>query len=163
MEMPSPQLSLELLWFDDDLADIKAIATNGNYSGSCSFYVSLVNNDLIELANSLRDFPKHREQIVEKHFGINNKELFDIKEHFLSFNPNISYLGLKFLCTDNKRHTSVIITMVNNINNQEIIRDRAFFEIHFDPVQLDEFIQEIFSLCKNKKGIARLNGKSNSF
>ena len=48
-------LSLEIIWFDEDLIELRRVCSNGRFAGGAEFYGAY--DDLPNLGKKLRDFP----------------------------------------------------------------------------------------------------------
>jgi hypothetical protein len=63
----SQGLKLEVIWFDDDMLELKVCALNSMFSGQSTFYASL--NEPTTFANHISGFPKSTGDVREYEFG----------------------------------------------------------------------------------------------
>jgi hypothetical protein len=158
--MNKPQISFEIVYYDDHLIQVEVKASNGRYAGVATFYSNADGEELIEFGEKLRGFPKEFEQIIECEFGATKNVLISLKERYSGYKTVMSYVGLKFFCMDRNGHTAVdIILQEDNWTEREEARGKASFELQFDPASLDQFIQELFILSESKEGQAVLLGR----
>lgn len=155
-------LSFEGVYHDETILEILIIASNGRYSGVTNVHLDASGKELIDFGNQLKGFPKQIGHIEEKEFGITqqNREVFD---KMVKLNPNMTlekaYAGFKFYCIDKAGSPAVHVAIQEDDWSDRVEAiGKAIFEIRFDPLQLDRFIDEIIGLGKNKQGIARLEG-----
>jgi hypothetical protein len=156
------QLSIEVIYYDDDLIELEARATNNRYAGVTRIYLGANWEDFIDLGNRLKGFPKNTEQIEEIEFGFTKRsqeEFQKIKANSPMMKPFTAYLGLKFYCTDGAGHPAVLVALQeDNIAERSERNGNACFEIRFEPAQIDKFSEEIIEIRRNKKGTATLTG-----
>lgn len=156
------QLSIEVIYYDDDLIELEARATNNRYSGVTRVYINADWEDFIDLGNRFKGFPKSTEQIEEIEFGFTKRyqeEFQKIKANNPMMKPATAYLGLKFYCTDGAGHPAALVTLQEDDRSERSEgNESARFEIRFEPAQIDKFSEEIMEIRNNRKGIATLIG-----
>lgn len=155
-----PELSFEVSYHDEHLIEILTATTNGRFSGASAIYLDSDGQQLIEMANRLKGFPKDVNQVEEIEFGSTQKDgnIFEAKSSTKT-KVATAYLGLKFYCTNHAGHSvvSVKITEDSWSESSEAI-GKASFEIRFEPSQIDNFVKEVIELGKKKSGKATLKG-----
>lgn len=63
----SPGFKLEVIWFDDDMLELRVCASNSMFSGQSTFYASL--DEPMTFANQISGFPKSTGDVREYEFG----------------------------------------------------------------------------------------------
>ncbi len=63
MKFMQNKLSIEIIWQDTDMIELKIIASNDNFSGATEIYT--VYEDIDTLAKSLKGFPKSISESIE--------------------------------------------------------------------------------------------------
>lgn len=116
-------------------------ASNGYFSGYTESYINI--NLLVSLVNELVDFPKTLKPEVA----------------FLSSPSDAknSDLSLRFYCRDNIGHTSVMVGIRDSTNISSPI-EQATFELQFEAVALDSFIQSAKNISSRNRGKLKLHG-----
>jgi hypothetical protein len=156
------QLSLEIIYHDEHLLEIRVSATNGRYSGVTSVYLNEDGQQLIDFGNQLKGFPERIGQVEEIEFGFTQKyreEFQKLKELTPPIEPAIAYVGFRFYCIDSLGHTAVFVNLQEEVwsKRAEAI-GKVTFEMRFEPAQLDKFAEELVELGKKKEGMATLLG-----
>jgi hypothetical protein len=157
-----PELSIEIVYHDEHLIEIMTTATNSRYSGVTTIYIGENGQELIDLGNRLKGFPKSITQSEEKEFGYTEKykaEFHEMKKTHPKMKPSSAYLSLKFYCIDQIGHPVVHITIKeDNWSERPEAIGEAKFEIRFEPAQIDNFANELIELGQKKIGKATLAG-----
>jgi hypothetical protein len=133
------ELSFAIIWSDISLLEIEFRAANGRFAGATTFYISPDSSELTELIRRIQGYPKKLDQIEEFRFGS-------------------SELSLKFICIDGLGHAAVDINITEGRWIRESAQRKAFFELPFEPAQLDQFVDELSELIAHKNGKATLKG-----
>jgi hypothetical protein len=136
-----PYLSIEIVYSDEHLIETIFKASNGRYAGTTFDYSSADAQEITDLGNLLKGFPKNASHIEETTFGANTH--------------------LKFYCLDQLGHAAVHIQIKEDdwATRPEAI-GKASFEICFEPAQMDQFSDVLLRLGREKSGKATLNGVS---
>lgn len=154
------ELSFEVLYYDEHLIEILASATNGRFSGASAIYLDSEGQQLIDMANRLKRFPKDVKQVEEIEFGFTQKDknIFEIKSSDQTKEAT-AYFGLKFYCTNLAGQSVVSVKIIEDgwSESTDTI-GKASFEIRFEPSQIDDFVKEVIELVKRKSGKAILKG-----
>jgi hypothetical protein len=155
------QLSIEVVYHDEDLTEILAIANNGRFSGCTKIYISP--NDLIEFGNQIKGFPKNINQVEKREFGF-TKEDQEKLEEIRKNQPGMSahstaYLYVNFYCIDNLGHPAVHVFFKEDTwSKRETATGTASFEVMIEPAQIDKFADELIKIGSEKSGKAILLG-----
>jgi hypothetical protein len=138
----TPQLSIELIWEDNDLEELCMAADNGEFSGLTKVYFS--QGEVGMLAESIRGFPKSISQQVVFEGGSEDGSL----------------ARLVFRCIDGSGHAAVRVTFVEfaAINDRAPIMNRVELELRFEALALDEFCRELQLVARREKKLAELRG-----
>lgn len=131
------KLTLESIWEDSDLFEVKVKASNGTFSGQVTCYT---NREMIsDLASSLEGFPLNVGQKITFTTGESSKS---------------SFFSLHFNCIDGSGHTVVrvkiahILTMTNRAQQKYV----AEFDLNIEPSAIDTFSRSLSSLAKAQIG-----------
>ena len=92
----NPQLSIELVWEDNDLEQLRIAAHNGRYCGTADVYFG--QGDVGVLAESIRGFPK----------TVSQQEIFE--------GSSGSLAKLVFRCIDGSGHPVVMVSLAESVN-----------------------------------------------
>jgi hypothetical protein len=159
MSINNPELTFEIVYQDSHLLQVELKACNGRYAGVTTFYTAPDGNELIVFAEKLRGFPKESGQTIRQEFGFTQKERNELKTHASGLKTVLAYVGLKFCCIDKNGHTAVdVILLEENWTEREEARGQASFELRFESVSVDRFVQDLLYMVESKKGKAALIG-----
>lgn len=148
-------LSIKSIYQDEDLMELLIEASNGKYSGETRIYIESDCVKLIELGKKLMGFPKEiREQYIFE-LGFTEKDK-QIRPHVKFDN---AYIRIVFGCIDQAGHTSAQITIREGSRiPRELARGEAYFDLLFEPNQVDVFSNELINFGLGKNNTAVLNG-----
>ena len=137
-----PKLSIELIWEDVDLEELRITASNGQYCGTATVYV--VQGDIAALAKTLQGFPKAVSQV----------EVFEGGE------ASSARAKLVFRCIDQIGHAAVRVSLVEFAydNAQPPIMNDVNLEMRFEAWALDQFCKELERVGKRARKFAILRG-----
>ncbi|MCA0234438.1 MAG: hypothetical protein LCH91_28540 [Bacteroidetes bacterium] len=137
-------LELKVVWKDDDMFELKVLASNGRYTGTTEVYDT--SDSLGNFAKSLIGFPT-----------------VDIKtlKHEAGQKDNYSYFAMAFYCIDNSGHIGVQIELEENVatNYRKEEKDKIKLEIIVVPRGIDKFQKELLQLATTQNGVAILYGQ----
>ena len=135
------QLQLEIIWTDEQMLELLAVASNGRYCGTTEVYTT--SEDLLRLAEQLGGFPKRITDVVEFEAGAQD---------------GYAFLRLIFYCTDGVGHTAINICMEESVqtNFRAEKRHQVSFELRCEPSAIDKFQTELRLLAARNKGSATL-------
>jgi hypothetical protein len=138
-----PQLSIELIWEDVDLEELRISAQNGGYCGTAKVYFA--QGDVGVLADAIRGFPK----------TVSQQEIFEGGSEEIG-----SLARLVFSCTDGSGHPAVTVSLAEsvNVNARPLLLNRVELELQFEPYALDEFSRELESMARRATTRAVLRG-----
>ena len=154
------ELSFEVLYRDEHLMEVLVTAKNDRFAGASAIYLDSDGQQLIEMSNRLKGFPKDIKQVEEIEFGSIQKDgnIFEVKSSSQT-KVTTAYLGLKFYCSDRAGHSVVSVKIIEDSwSESPNAIGKASFEIRFEPSQLDDFVKEVVELGKSKSGKAILKG-----
>jgi len=139
----NPQLSIDLVWEDVDLEELRISAHNGCYCGTAKAYFA--QGDVGILADSIRGFPKI----------VSQQEVFQGGSEELG-----SSAQLVFRCIDGSGHPAVIVSLVEavDVNDRPPRLNRVELELRFEAYALDEFCRELDSIARRESNRAVLRG-----
>jgi hypothetical protein len=158
-----PQLSIEVVYHDEDLTEIFAVADNGRFAGCTTIYVNP--NDLIEFGKQVKGFPQNISQVEKRELGYTfTKEEKDKFDELRKSRPSMpsyltAYLCLNFYCIDSLGHPVVhLVFDEGNWSTRETAAGKASFEIMIEPAQIDKFADELIKIGSENNGKAILLG-----
>jgi hypothetical protein len=136
-------LSFEVIWQDDDMVEIDAYVSNGQFIGRTQVYTTY--EELRSLAQSLRGFPESTAH--ELQFEAGNKNSY-------------SYFGVRFYCFDATGHAALQAVVESNVasNDRAEEKSKLQLEVQVEPSQVDLFSAQLLSVVNAKAGGARLVG-----
>ena len=137
-------LQLQVIWKDDDMFELRVMATNGRYSGTTEIYE--LSESLVNFAESLVDFPNDREVLI----------------HEAGQQDSCGYFRMKFFCIDHSGHVGVEIYIEEKVSNQQRPQEKSklSLEIIVQPSAIDNFQKELLQLANIEEGIALLRGSN---
>ncbi|MBA4384367.1 MAG: hypothetical protein C0410_06500 [Anaerolinea sp.] len=147
-------LSFQRIYKDEDLLELFIEASNGKYSGATKIYIESDGEKLITLGENLKGFPKDiRSQFIIE-LGVTEKDK-QLQRH-IKFNH--AYLRIIFGCIDKAGHTTAQIKIrEDSWIQRESALGEAYFELLFEPSQVDFFADELVNLGLGKIDTAVLN------
>lgn len=145
MESMKNKLSLEIIWQDPDMVELKIIAANDEFSGATEVYT--IYEDIIKLAKSLEGFPKSVNDTVN--FSAGEKDSY-------------AYASMRFYCFTASGHTATRIELESNVATEyrDEEKDRIQLELQFELAALDSFVLQLQKIVNNHEGKAVLSGIS---
>lgn len=138
-------LELEVIWKDDDMFELRVIASNGRYFGITEVYET--NKSLENFAKLLFEFPK------------NDSTLF----YEMGKKDSYAYFSMKYYCIDNAGHFGVELNLEENVSTEyrSEEKDKLKIEIIIEPSAIDNFQKELIQIAKKQEGKATLFGRNN--
>ncbi len=136
----NPHLTIELIWEDSDLEELRITAQNSRYCGTADVYFG--QGDVAALAESIRGFPK----------TVSQQETFE--------GSSGSLAKLVFQCIDGSGHPVVMVSLAESVNDNSrpLTMNRVEMELRFEPSALDEFCRELESIARRESRRALLRG-----
>jgi hypothetical protein len=128
MGTPASGLTLEVIWYDEDMLELRLSASNDNFRANTSFYAGL--NAPQELANVIAGFPSSRGEKREIEFGGQNLRGY-------------GGLALRLSSEDNLGH--LLVTVSASATPLEVSRpvETATFSLPTTPADIDAFAQAL--------------------
>ena len=142
MKNENKYLSLEVIWKDEDMFELKVVVDNGRYSGTTEVYDQ--RKPLHEFALNLNGFP--------------NGE--DILVHSAGEKDSYAFFEMAFYPIDPTGKVGVLVTMEENVPTEyrENEKDKLKIELIVEPAAIDIFQKELQTLAANEDGKAQLIG-----
>ena len=139
MDYRDSLLKFEIVWKDENMFELKIIASNGRYSGTAQVYAT--SNSLIKFALSLAGYP----------IAWGNTLFYELKGSF-------SFFSMSLYCIDSSGHIGVKVTLEEDIHNsnQQQNKNQVKLEITTVPGAIDNFQKELVHLAVTQDGIATL-------
>lgn len=140
-------LELKVVWKDDDMFELKVLASNGRYSGTTEVYDT--SDSLGNFAKSLIGYPT-----------VDAKTL----KHEAGQKDSHSYFAMTFYCIDNSGHIGVQIELEESVatNYRKEEKDKIKLEIIAVSSGIDTFQNELLQLATTQNGTATLHGQDTS-
>ena len=137
-------LELKVVWKDDDMFELKVLASNGRYTGTTEVY---------DTSDSLGNFAKSL-------IGYPTIEAGTLK-HEAGQKDSYSYFSMTFYRIYNSGHIGVQIELEENVATKyrEEEKDKIKLEIIAVPSCIDKFQKELLQLATIQNGIATLYGQ----
>jgi len=128
----SPGITLEILWHDEYVTEIRFSISNKVFSGSVKAYLD--REQLTSFANGLTGFPKN-----------------NIDERTYSFGaPDESQAGggayFRFFCIDGLAHIGVEVSLRSDVHTPSKRSERCTAFIPLEPAAIDNFTTQLRSM-----------------
>ncbi len=121
-------ISLELIWFDDDMLEFKINASNGIFSGQTKVYESY--DKFKQVAKAISGFPNSREDKRKITFGTMTSNYID------------GGVEVKMSC-DSTAHPRAEIIIKSEISKISELNESAAFIIPLEAAEIDKFVDEL--------------------
>lgn len=137
-----PKLSIELVWQDVHMTQLRITASNGVYCGAATVYFA--HGETADLAKTIRGFPKTTSQV----------------EIFEGGTDTGARARLVFHCVDQWGHPAVRVSLADFAyrNEQPPIMNEVDLELRFDAFELDKFCRELDAVAAGTRELAVLHG-----
>lgn len=136
-------IKFELIWYDNDLLNLRVSAWNGGFGGVAEIYEAI--GDLQTAAANLRGFPNNPGDQREIVFG-------NLDRKFAA-----GGVKLRFHCVDGAGHAYVEATMDANYETGGTIQT-VVLAMPVEAAAIDEFVHELQKLESDHSGTAYLKG-----
>ncbi|MBW8876923.1 MAG: hypothetical protein JF614_18315 [Acidobacteria bacterium] len=136
-----PKFALEVVWFDQDMLELRLTASSAGFAGQANFYAAL--DEPAAFAAQLSGFPRSREDVREYEFG----------------NTNLQGYGganIRIACKDGSGHLVVQATIYMNAAGQPAVAESATVQLETVPASIDSFVEELQRMQVNVGQIAVL-------
>lgn len=133
---------LEVIWFDDDLLELRATASNGQFYGQTTFYAAL--DEAKKFASAIAGFPTSIGDVREYEFG----------------STGLSGYGgakIRLSCKDGRGHLTANISIHELSTNNDKNIQSAVVVLCSDPASIDTFVEELRRLQLTVGEKARLS------
>jgi hypothetical protein len=137
----TPLLSVEFIWDDEDLEEVRIEADNGVYSGAASVYVA--RGELSLWSQALAGFPRELRQNIS-----------------LQGSGFSSHAELVFHCIDGADHTAVTVSLSDGTSDRAHLAtiNRVELRLRFESGSLDQFCSELEAVGRRARKKAMLIG-----
>lgn len=137
-------LQLDYLWHDNDVLEIGVSASNGNFAGKTSTYISI--DGLGIITEKIKGFPHDRSDVREVQFGSPGKESAG------------GFVSIRLACMDGPGHSvaEILFEDKNSGSRWHGPTQTAHFFAQFEAAALDEFVVQLQQLEECKHGAAVL-------
>ena len=131
MESIQNILSLEIIWQDPDMVELKILAANDEFSGATEVYT--IYDDICSFIKALEKFPKSIRDTVE--FSAGRKDSY-------------AYAKMRFYCFTASGHTAGRIKLESNVATEfrPEEKNKIELELQFEAAALDSFILQLRKL-----------------
>jgi len=131
----------QLLWYDDQVLQLRITGWNGEFGGAADVYVGV--GGLAEAAAKLEGFPIKISDFRHIEFG--------------GFGPQAAggAISMHFSCKDGAGHALVEATIESDYAGASTAQSAAFFG-SVEPTAIDNFVTEVRAMESNRRGEALL-------
>ncbi|NRF37616.1 hypothetical protein [Pedobacter foliorum] len=138
-------LELRIIWKDEDMFELKATASNIDFSGTTQVYDQSEN--VLRFASALTDFPKGDKTLF---FESGEKDSY-------------AYFSMKYYPIGRSGRVGVEIKLESNVATafRQEEKNKLKLEIIVEPSAIDNFQKELVHLAKAEEGGAILYGNDN--
>ena len=138
-------LELKVIWKDDDMFELRVIASSIDFLGRTEVYGQ--SESLSKFASTLKGFPND-----------NNTLFYEAGEK-----DSYAYFSMKYYSIDKGGHIGVEINLESNVSTEyrQEEKNKVKLEIIVESSAIDNFQRELFNLAKNEDGTAILYGNDN--
>lgn len=133
-------LTIEIVWFDEDVVELRISGSNGPFSGCTQVYSG--RDVLAKLSGWAKGFPSNPDE----------RRLIELGTFDPGFAGGGARLGLR--CTDAAGHVALDVLLATQVENNR--HQRAEFFVEVEPAALDVFAQRVASLEIRKGDTATL-------
>jgi|SRR5579859_1898981 len=137
-------ISVEILWSDEDLFDVKVVAWNGSFGGAASLYMDIGGFD--KLAAAISGFPKDNKDVREIVLGAFGREYAGGAASF------------KLFCIDGAGHAYIESKIESGVESAGVFQT-ATLTMPIEAAAIDRFVVELRMLGRDKQGSALLTGR----
>ena len=128
-------LSIEIIWFDQDVAEVFVACSNGHFSGGAAMYIG--HEELGELADALRGFPAQTSDALSIELG--------------TFIPNSAGGGCQvhFSCTNGAGHVQAQVRLQGELSDTTGSCESVALLLPVEANGIDSFVQELTGIMNN--------------
>jgi hypothetical protein len=126
--MSTHGLKIEVVWFDDDMIELRFRAASRKFAGETTLYAAL---DAPEtLARALEGFPHDPTDARKVEFGQANL-------------PGYGVVTMQLRCTDSVGHSILQVEMQTSSSSMRAVRESAVVNLFILPASIDTFVAEL--------------------
>ena len=135
-------VTIEVIWLDDDLVEVRVAASNGRFAGAADCYCG--HDTIPSLAAAARGFPSSSEDRREMEIG--------------TFDPGYAGGGAKLVlrCVDRTGHAVVDVVVRADTRGVAGLAETASFSLPVEPAAIDEFVAALGRMRSVVGAVARL-------
>ncbi len=125
---PIPALTIEVIWFDDHMVELRLSASSANFSGKTTFYAAL--DAPADFAERIDGFPRSTSDTREYKFG----------------QANLSGYGgaiISLRCKDATGHLLAKISLYSTPSDRRSDAESAVVQLNLTPATIDAFVEEL--------------------
>lgn len=140
----TPGIEFELIWKDDDLLEVRVVASNTRFHASAHCYTG--HGAFAELAGAIAGFSR----------SVDDKRSVDVG----TLDPAYAHGGvrLSFRCSNSAGHVVVDLEFLSEpVRMAE--RETASFSIEVEPAAIDLFVEQLRQSTDAVDDVARLNAE----
>jgi hypothetical protein len=123
-------LTIEIVWFDEDVVELLVSGSNGVFSGAARLYAD--REGLKKLSVFLKGFPQEPDE----------RRLIEMGTFDPGFSGGGARLGLR--CTDSAGHVALDVLLATQVENNR--HQRVEFALQTEPAALDRFHTQVEAL-----------------
>lgn len=137
-----PHLTMQIIWKDEDMIELKVSAANDLFSGATDVYST--QKELIDFAKKLVNFPTAN----------------DVLEYKAGIIEDYAYCNLRFYCIDNAGHIGISITLMeeNYTGFGMYTEDQVKLNLVVVPSDIDYFQKLLYRMAVAQEGTVTLKG-----
>lgn len=123
-----PALTIEIIWFDDDMVELRLAASSANFSGKTTCYASL--DAPADFAERIEGFPRNASDTRGYEFG----------------QANLSGYGgaiINLRCKDATGHLLAKISLYSTPTDRRSDPESAVVQLDVTPATIDAFVEEL--------------------
>lgn len=124
-------LTLELVWFDDDMLELRLRASNGRFAGEVNFYAAL--DEPSKFSAAIEGFPRSVSDVREYEFGSTDT-------------PGYGTAKIRLRCKDRKGHLAAQVSIHANPMDEDSAAESASIQLEVLPAAIDLFVGELQSV-----------------
>lgn len=135
-------VTIEVIWLDDDLVEVRIAASNGRFAGATDCYCG--HDTIPRLAAAARGFPSSSEDRRDLEIG--------------TFDPAYAGGGAKLVlrCIDRTGHAIVDVVVRADPRGVAGLAETAAFSLPVEPAAIDEFVAALGRMRSVVGAVARL-------
>lgn len=137
-------LTIEAVWDDPDMLEVRVAVSNGGFSGRTNVYVAL--GELAATADQLRTFPTGPRDERRVCWGSEEP------------GSRLGRVDLLFRCRDGAGHPVLIAEVISSDMSAEEPGQMVCLQLPFEAAGMDRFVEALRAVEGAKRGNAMLEG-----